>query len=76
MDPGAFICSESDFAGQNRDGKRREIDCKFVTDSVDYSSRILADAMSSEGAEVCDFMRARASNRLNGFLYNQRVRVR
>jgi hypothetical protein len=28
------------------------------------------------GATLCDFMRTRASNPVNGFLYNYRVRVR
>jgi len=75
MDPGAFICAESDFGGQNLDQERREADRDFTTDSIDYNSMILADAASSRGAEVCDFMRARASNSMNGFLYNHRVRV-
>ena len=80
MDPGAFICMESDSAGevptQNRARKLHEIGCGFAMDSIDDKFSILTDAALSKGADVCDFMRARASNLQLGFLYNQRVRVR
>jgi hypothetical protein len=35
MDPGAFICAESDSAGRNRNRKRLEVGRDFATDSID-----------------------------------------
>jgi hypothetical protein len=80
MDPGAFICAGFDFPGEipieNCDGSNAILAAASLLIQSIYDSRILTDAASSKGAEVCDFMRARASNLELGFLYNQRVRVR
>jgi hypothetical protein len=76
MDPGAFICAESESADQNRDGNAVEIaKVLTLTQSMSIPLFWLRVALRS-GRLLCDFMRARASNCMNGFLYNQRVRVR
>jgi len=40
MDPGAFICAESDSVGKNRDRKRREVNRIFATDSIDNATAL------------------------------------